>query len=244
MGVRGPSKERKSPTVTFCNANVVFDLTNFYHRTNLFTNLSGRSLGGEPQLAHSNVNTPQLLPTLMIPSRTSKDDKLRVLLDTGSTSSFITAKALKGVRHETLDRDVTLSINTLHGTNVQQSRKIRCSVKTSFGNITFGCFVVPFIMNINYENTHVSDDLRLKLNALESYESIPRKGGEVDILLGFTDMWTVVQGIDQKIDESLVVLKTAFGLVPFGMLQEQQEGLDIFVTTVEQLNKNIEDVAD
>ena len=76
----------------------------------------------------------------MVPSRTSKDGKLRVLLDTGSTSSFITAKALKGVRHETLDKNVTLSINTLHGTNVQQSWKIRCHVKASFGFVNFDCF--------------------------------------------------------------------------------------------------------
>ena len=95
-------------------------------------------------------------------------------------------------------------------------------------------------MNINYENTHVSDDLRLKLNALELNELIQRKGGDVDILLSVTDMWTIEQGIDQKIDESLVILRTAFGLVPCGMLPEQQEDLDIFVTTLEQLNKNVE----
>ena len=167
MGVRGPSKEWKSPTVTFCNANVVFDLTKLHHRSNNFTNFSGRTLGGELQLTHPNLNMPQLLPTLMVPSRTSKDDKLRVLLDTGSLSSFITAKALKGVRHETLDKNVTLSVNMLHGTNVQQSQKIRCYVKASFGFVTFDCFVVPFIMSINYENTHVNDDICKKMNPLE-----------------------------------------------------------------------------
>ena len=100
MGVRGPSKEWKSPTVIFCYANVVFDLSKFHHhRSNNFTNFSGRTLGGELQLTRPNLNAPQLLSTLMVPSRTSKDGKLRVLLDTGSTSSFITAKALKGVRH-------------------------------------------------------------------------------------------------------------------------------------------------
>ena len=119
-------------------------------------------------------------------------------------------------------KNVTLSVNTLHGTNVQQSRKIRCHLKASFGFITFDCFVVPFIMNINYENTHVKDDLRKRLNALELNESIPRKGGDVDILLGVVDMWTIVQGIDQKIGESLVIMKTKFGLVPCGMLREQQ----------------------
>ena len=80
VGVRGPSKEWKSPTVIFCNANVVFDLTKLHHhRFNNFTNISGRTLGGELQLAHPNLNAPQLLPTLMVPSRTSKDGKLRVL---------------------------------------------------------------------------------------------------------------------------------------------------------------------
>ena len=120
MGVRGPSKEWKSPTVKICNANVVFDLTNL-HRSNNFTNFSGRTLGGELQLTHPNLNSPQLLPTLMVQNQASKDGRLRVLLDTGSTSSFITAKALRGVRHETLDKNVTLSINTLHGTKVQHS---------------------------------------------------------------------------------------------------------------------------
>ena len=89
----------KSPTVIFCNTNVVFDLTNLHYHTNLSTNLSGRSLGDEPQLAHPNLIT-QLLPTLIIPSRASNSDKLRVLLDTGSTSSFIislSAPALNGV---------------------------------------------------------------------------------------------------------------------------------------------------
>ena len=158
MGVRGPLTKWKSPTVNFCNANVVLDLTNLHHRTNLFTNLSGRSLGGEPQLAHSSKVIPQLLPTLMVPNRTSKHEKLRVLLDTGSTSSFITAEALKGVRHETLDHNVTLSINTLHGTNVQQSRKVRCHVKAPFGFVALDCFVVSFIMEIDYESTHVDRD--------------------------------------------------------------------------------------
>ena len=161
-------------------------------------------------------------------------------MDTGSTSSFITAKALKRVRHETLDKNVTLSINTLHGTNVQQSRKIRCHVKASFGFVTFDCFVVPFIMTVNYENTHVKDNLHKRLNALELNESITRKGGDVDILLGIMDTWTILQGIDQKIGESLVIFRTKFGLVPCGMLPEQQEDIDIFVTAVEQLNKNIE----
>ena len=92
MGVRGPSNKWKSPTVIFGNANVVFDLTNL-HRSNNFTNFSGRTLGGELQLTHSNLNSPQLLPTLMVPNQASKDGKLRVLLDTGSTSSFITTKA-------------------------------------------------------------------------------------------------------------------------------------------------------
>ena len=240
MGVRGPYREWKSPTVAFSNVNVVFDLTNLHHRTNIFTNISGRSLGGDCQLAQPNNFAPQLLPTMMVASRTSKGRKLRVLLDTGSTSSFITAQALKEVRHETLDSTVTLSINTLHGTNVQQSRKVKCYLKTSFGYITFCCFVVPFIMRVEYDKTCVDNDLRLKLNALELNESIPRKGGEVDILLGVMDMWTIVQGIDQKIGESLVILKTVYGLVPCGMLQEQQEELDVFVTAVERLNKDVE----
>ena len=137
MGVRGPCKEMKCPIVNFCNTNVIYDLTNLHYRTNFSTNLSGQYLGNEPQSAHPTVNTYQLLPTLMVPSSASKIDKLKVRLDTGSTSSFITAQALKGVRHETLDNDVILSINTLHGTAVQQSWKVRCHVKTSFGNITF-----------------------------------------------------------------------------------------------------------
>ena len=128
---------------------------------------------------------------------------------------------LKGVRHKTLDNDGTLSINTLHGTNVQQSRKVRCHVRTSFENITLDCFVVPFIMTINYEKIHVNNDLHLKLNTLELNESIPRKGGDVDIQLGVMDMWTFVQGIDRKIGKSLVIFKTVFGLVAWGMLQEQ-----------------------
>ena len=161
-------------------------------------------------------------------------------MDTGSTSSFITAEALKGVRHETLDKNVTLSINTLHGTKLQHSRKVRCHLKASFGSITFECFVVPFIMKINYEDTHVDGNLLERLNALELNESIPRKGGEVDVLLGIVDMWTIVQGIDQKIGESLVIMKTKFGLVPCGIPQEHQDDSDTFVTAVEQLNKNIE----
>ena len=135
MGVRGPSGKWKSPTVKFCNVNVVFDLTNL-HRSNNFTNFSGRTLDGELQLTHPNLKSPQLLPTLMVPNQTSKDGKLRVLLDTGSDSSFITAKALRGVRHETLDNNVTLSINTLHGKKVQHSRKVRCHLKTSYGCIS------------------------------------------------------------------------------------------------------------
>ena len=95
-------------------------------------------------------------------------------------------------------------------------------------------------MTVNYENTHVKDDLLKKLNALELNESIPRKGADVDILLSVMDMWTIVQGIDQKIGESLVILRTKFGLVPCGMLRELQEDFDIFVTGVDQLNKNIE----
>ena len=221
------------------NANVVFDLTNL-HRSDNFTNFSGRTLDGELQLTHPNLKLPQLLPTLMVPNRASSDGILRVLLDTGSTSSFITAKALKGVRHETLDKKVTLSVDTLHGTKVQHSRKVRCYLEASLGFVSFDCFVVPFIMSINYENTCVDDALHKRLNALELNESIPRKGGDVDILLGVVDMWTIVQGIDRKIGESLVIMKTKFGLVPCGILREQQEDVDNFVTAVEQLNKNIE----
>ena len=135
---------------------------------------------------------------------------------------------MRRVRHETFDKNVTLSINMLHGVKVQHSRKIRCHLKASFGFVTFDCFVVPFIMSVNYDNTHVDDHLRKKLNDLKLNESIPRKGGDVDILLGVVDMWTIVQGVDQKIGESLVIMKMKFGLVPCGMLREQQKDIDNF----------------
>ena len=58
----------------------------------------------------------------------------------------------------------------------------------------------------------------------------------MDVLLGVIDMWSVIQGIAQKLGNSLVILKTPFGLVPCGMLQEQQDDVEVFSTSIDQLN--------
>ena len=241
MGVGEPYDNVNSPIKIDCFTNIVLDTTNITKSFHHVTNFSGRSLGMYPHSSHDVSHNLELLPTLQIPCRSFEgNDTLRVLLDTGSTSSFITAEALRRVRHETLDNQVTLSIKTLHGLKSEISRKVRCYFGTPTKRIRIDCFVVPCIMHINYDNSPFLGDLYKRLNTLELNEYFPRKGGSVDVLLGVIDMWSVIQGIDQKLGNSLVILKTPFGLVPCGMLQEQQDDVEVFSTSIDQLNRNVE----
>ena len=56
----------------------------------------------------------QILPTVVI-SMPKGGNKIRALLDTGSTSSFIYENTLSLVDYEVVDAKVPLTIHTLHG---------------------------------------------------------------------------------------------------------------------------------
>ena len=76
--------------------------------------------------AGENSGNCQVLPTLLLPIRTKKGIvKLRALLDTGSTSSFVVNESLFKIPHEVIESGISLMIRSMQGTKQERSRKVK-----------------------------------------------------------------------------------------------------------------------
>ena len=138
----------------------------------------------------------QVLPTLLLPVKTKQGvKKLRALLDTGSTASFIAAESLKGLPHKVIESGISLMIRSIQGSRSQQSNKveIRLSEKGK-GGLTIVCFVVPYISQI-YRDQKIRNINHPEIRKLSLNEPLSQRQGGIDILLGTPHFWQVVKEI-------------------------------------------------
>ena len=190
----------------------------------------------------------QVLPTLLVPISAGDDIiKVRALLDTGSTSSFVTVSALSSIPYETLDSEVPLIIRTLQGETREVTQKVRISLKTQTSTLPVTCYVVPSITEI-FRIKCLSRKERNSIQQTVLNEPLTQRAGKVNLLLGTPVLWKVVCKIHTRINSSLVLLDTIFGAVLCGASNNVAESdkivdYDSFhAITAEELNKRFEKI--
>ena len=94
---------------------VVYNMSNY---ANVFAFQSSRGKA---------IDDFQIAPTLLIPVDCGRT-RIRALLDTGSSSSFVTEETLNLVPHEILNSEVSLNIRTLHGETREKSKRVKISL--------------------------------------------------------------------------------------------------------------------
>ena len=155
----------------------------------------------------ANSGSQLFMPILMAPTSTSK--KARMLLDTGSTSSFITVGGLKFFKHDVMKKTV-LRNATMHGVKETQCKTTLVYFPSLDGLSSYPvrCYVVPQITPASFAPATPSDGLKQFLSEFSLNE---RSAGPLDVLIGSTDLWAFVRGIKARYNENLVVLDTVYG---------------------------------
>ena len=157
-----------------------------------------------------------LLPVAVVPIQTKKGVvHLRALLDTGSTSSFITVSALSRILSFTIESDIPLTMCTIQGMSREPSTKLRVDLKVNEGGLPVECFKVPHIMQIGHE-VELDVPTQKVLENISLNEPLSERGGKLDLLLGVLVFWKIVRGIFARVSDSLVLLDTIFGNVLCG----------------------------
>ena len=188
----------------------------------------------------------QVLPTLLVPiSAGDKVIKVRALLDTGSTSSFVTVSALSSISYETLDSKVPLVIRTLQGETREVTQKVRINLTTQTSTLPVTCYVVPNITDIVKING-LSRKERASIQRTVLNEPLSQRAGKVNLLLGTPVLWKVVRKIHTRVSSSLVLLDTIFGALLCGAsnnVAESEEVIDFdnfHAITADGLNRRFE----
>ena len=181
----------------------------------------------------------QVAPTLLIPVEHGRT-YIRALLDTGSSSSFVTEDTLRLVPFEVLNSDVSLNIRTLHGETREKSKRVKIRLPGNGGELSVVCYVVPHIASLDPGTDQIKSS---KLLAKLSLNDPPTtRDGVVNIILGTPNFWEIVKGVHCRINKRLVILDTIYGRIACG--SDTVIGRDVIANaiTADDLNKKFEKI--
>ena len=170
---------------------------------------------------------------------------VRVLLDSASTTSFVSVSASNRMRLVGDKRDVRVELNTLGGTKMVDTEEVDFNLyhpdKAIRKTLRFTAVVTERIFETKYCDEHPDPVVRARMRKLELNEGFPRPAGSVDILLGVSAVFRVFKGIKEKVGRDFYVLNTVFGLVPCGRNGDvATRESAVFVTNLERLNASVE----
>ncbi len=139
---------------------------------------------------------------------------VRVLLDSASTTSFVSVSASNRMRLVGDKRDVRVELNTLGGTKMVDMEEVDFNLyhqdKAIRKNLRFTAVVTERIFDTKYCDEHPDPVVRARMQKLELNEGFPRPAGSVDILLGVSAVFRVFKGIKEKVGRDFYVLNTVF----------------------------------
>ena len=173
---------------------------------------------------------------------------VRVLLDSASTTSFVSVSASNRMRLVGDKRDVRVELNTLGGSKMVDTEEVDFNLyhpdKAIRKTLRFKAIVTERIFETKYCDEHPDPVVRARMRKLKLNEGFPRPAGSVDILLGVSAVFRVFKGIKEKVGRDFYVLNTVFGLVPCGRNGDVvTKEPAVFVTNLERLNASVESIA-
>ena len=146
--------------------------------------------------------------------------QLKTLLDTGSTSTFISVSASNKVMLVGESDEIHVDVNTLGGTNSVPTKEITFKLyhfnKHLRKKLIVKAFVTSHIVSSPACDEHPEPVVRNRLRKVKLNEGFPRPGSSIDLLLGIGDLFKVVRGVKERLTESFCVLDTIYGLVACG----------------------------
>ena len=165
---------------------------------------------------------------------------LYILLDTGSTHSFVTVSALSTILYNTIQDNVGVKIVQLGGTRSRNSQLVRLTLVSASETIEIEAYVINEIMTTP-EYPLPPGNSKTKLN-----DVFPRPPVDVSMIVGNQQLWKVVKGGMQRISPSLVLMDTLWGKVPVGQVALQTQSIQekilpkVFMSGTEKLASVLE----
>ena len=157
------------------------------------------------------------MPIVWIP--TKEGCEFKGLIDTASTTSFVTVGILYLLEHEFVDAIHDVKITSMHGSKSVSCRKALVHLPCGALNhkIMIPCLVVDVLPTIHYPEFRPSKMVSTYLEDFNLNAPFPQTGGVIDMLIGISDLWQIVKGIKARLNEHFVVLDTVYGDVPCGL---------------------------
>ena len=145
---------------------------------------------------------------------------IRILLDCGSTSNFISVSAAKNLKHDIIEDNFEVIVNTIHGKKVRIFQKISFFIGTKDfkWKQKIHAYVIDHLMTLPPIQTSTDSIKQMcKFKDIVFNETYPQTGTqEVGLLLGVTDMVRVSGKKQIYLSDTLVLLHTRWGYVLMG----------------------------
>ena len=169
--------------------------------------------------------------------KNGKSYKIRVLLDTASSTNLITSSLINtGKLHtDVLDPNHKVEMTTLNSSKIYDSQV--CIIKLLMPNNTtkeVKTYVVPKIARLPYTDINIPKEVQHLCN-----DTFPRAEQNIDLLLGVKQSLSLLKGSIMNITEDTFLVQTPWGYIVVGN-NIACTPYKTFVTQTELLNKNIE----
>ena len=142
------------------------------------------------------------------------EKSLRLLIDSASSANFVKVSILIDLPHTILEKNVLMHLSSLNGLKEFVTDKVCFTLETLDGPIEIQAYTKPYIMTL----PEIDCNLNKQFN-FDFCEDFPRRGEDVDLLLGITDSMRVLQDTSIQLSENLTALSTVFGYIPCGTLE-------------------------
>ena len=193
---------------------------------------------GRKSRAKSDVDSANL-PVVIVPTGPTLSEELTALIDSGSSHSFVSHKALtlfKSVK--ILDSKVKLSIAKLNNSVEEVPTKlIQITLKQGNNNLIFEAFLVHNISRIATPPLPKHIRYNIKNITMNHTANLHKS---IDILFGIGDMYKVLTGRVKRISPTFNLLETIWGYIPAGFANTHGKVQCYNTITTEALSRQVE----
>ena len=161
----------------------------------------------------SSLNSSVVLPLMKLPAHTV-DGSTRLLnsiLDTASTSTFITVSGLRSLNYSVKQHGIELRIKQLNGSRIASSRIIVLKLQSRTCVYEIEAYVVDEIATVAGRSKPPTLPPGCNLNM-----RYPISTFDVELLLGVNHLWLILSGKMRKLSDNLGLFSTPWGWVVLG----------------------------
>lgn len=185
------------------------------------------SANGSANAAIGSTIVLQTAETELVNPKKNRQQRVKVLFDTGSTQSYIMKKIADRLQPKSLGIDVN-RVNTFgtEETTRQELAMVEVSIRTKLGEL------IPIVAGIKdvitgpiYRSKEVYNQIKDHLDGMELADPIPPTGEMVqfELLIGIDNYHRIVTGAPKKLVGGLMATDSKVGVILSGKLDEKSE---------------------